>query len=200
MQPLLWRAGRIVCLSIAGFLLLSGAAVCWKRDSIVLGVQDWWKVRQETALKKEEEHRAAALKKAILSQVTELPLVDEVAVLRLADKPLFQDQKPFSKTPHGTLMYEAKKIVLTGQEAQPLASLWRSESVIIDGTGCHEPHHALHFYRNGTQIGEAIVCFTCGNAEVTCAPFGKRLIGLDSTLPQYWALKTRLESLVGPAR
>lgn len=57
---------------------------------------------------------------------------------------------------------EATK-VLTGKEAQTIATLWREQSYGGTGAACHDPAYAIKFYSQGKAILYVSVCFACQN-------------------------------------
>ena len=82
---------------------------------------------------------------------------------------------------------------------ESLAALWRSQKVQENGVMCHDPHHAVLFFHKGREISRTLICFHCINAEIPCSMFRGDLVMFDDQIPEYRALKSNLEGLVGSA-
>jgi hypothetical protein len=189
MRPSIKRVGKIAGWTIAGCLLVAGIALWTQRNTLRDGWQKW-----------KQDYQAESLKKALKTEVSQLPPVDEVEVYRFSGEPASPGQKPFRRSHYGDmLLYEAKKVILKGSDALAQAKLWRSQSVFSNGVGCHEPHHALRFLNHGKQVSLVIICFQCENVEIPCTFLGGELAEFDTRQPQYTALKKRVEELVGAA-
>lgn len=52
---------------------------------------------------------------------------------------------------------------LTGEEAQKLASMWRTLTYLPVSPDCHFPRHAITFRKGETVVAEASICFECNN-------------------------------------
>jgi hypothetical protein len=189
MKPLVKRVVKLLLWSVSGFLLLAGIVLWTQKDTLRRDWENW-----------QREYQASGLEKALRTEVSQLPPVDEVEVYRLSFKPVFPGQSAFHRSVEDRIsLYEVKKSTLKDAEAVALADLWRSLSVTRNGVGCHEPHHALRFLNHGKQVSLAIICFQCENAEIPCTFLGGELVEFDSRQPQYTALKKRIEELVGAA-
>ena len=57
---------------------------------------------------------------------------------------------------------ESRKIV-TGIEAQTIATLWRRQSYSPDSAACHFPGYAIKFYAEDQPIVYASLCWECDN-------------------------------------
>ena len=63
-------------------------------------------------------------------------------------------------------------VIFKGQEAQNIASLWRSQDWYESAAACHYPGYGMQFLSKGKVITFATVCLTCTNIS-----FEKPLIG-----------------------
>jgi hypothetical protein len=89
--------------------------------------------------------------KKIFKPVTvNLPDVDRVDIHRLK----FQE--------HGRDPVIATR-QLTGEEAQKLATMWRTLTYLPVSADCHFPRHAITFKKGDTVVAEASICFECNN-------------------------------------
>lgn len=55
--------------------------------------------------------------------------------------------------------------ILTGKEAQAIATLWRELEYGGIGAACHEPAYAIKFYAKEKAILYVSVCYSCQNIE-----------------------------------
>ncbi len=55
--------------------------------------------------------------------------------------------------------------ILTGKEAQAVATLWREQEYGGTGAACHEPAYAIKFYAKDKAILYVSVCYGCQNIE-----------------------------------
>ncbi len=181
------RLVKIVLITLLASILFAVPVVWWQWDGIREEFLDafipYWKSQVQAAIR---------------AGVKDLPAVDKVVVMRFENKPVSVGQKKYATAILGGQLYIAKEVSLIGSDAEAIASIWRKLNVGKDFTACHEPHHAVRFYGNGRQLTEFIICFHCSNASLPVS-FGRELVGLDDTKPEYQALQARIEALVGPA-
>lgn len=97
--------------------------------------------------------------KEFLPYTRHLPAIDKVELLKL---------KLINQEANGVIdeqwngEIEATK-VMTGVEAQKVASLWRAQTYNQSLSACHEPAYAVKFYAKGKLIVYASVCWACNN-------------------------------------
>lgn len=72
---------------------------------------------------------------------------------------------------------EATKIV-EGDEAQRIASLWRTQQYRPYTASCHLPAYAIKFYSEGKVLVYASLCWECDNIDFI-SPELKRTQGFD---------------------
>lgn len=140
--------------------------------------------------------------KAIQKYGADLPPVDEVRLLRLADKPSKNNlgTYPILLNEPSTLHIAAEK-TLSGPHAQEIATLWRQLRLHTDYmAGCYDPHHVVQFRFQGSVICEALIRFDCGNTTIPAA-FFKTLVSFESfpkqEAPDYLKFQNLVETQVG---
>lgn len=141
------------------------------------------------------------MNRSIASYGSNLPPIDEIRLLRLANKPAQPDlgtfKIPFHEGPD--LRIVADK-TLAGTAAQSLANQWRQLRLHNDYmAGCYDPHHVLQFRSGGKVICEAVMCFACGNTTLPAFPI-RTLVSFenaDGGSPSYRQFKQSVEAEIG---
>lgn len=165
---------------------------------IVSGIGLWLKWSElERAV---YDYRRSCMPSVVKRYCTALEPVDRVEVLRIGLRTPVKGEAiytiPLDERMDCPIF---KTAVLTGQEAEEMAQLWRGQYLHdFYRTMCHEPHHVLRFYRGSRHVVDAVICFTCENVALPLFP-GHELITFDPTRPSYAAFQRRIESLVGRA-
>lgn len=179
----LWRIG-LACLLL---FLVAGLWGVAYRDEL----EQAWK-----------GYRAREIERSISRYGADLAPIEEVRLLRLAEERPPQSRGTFSVSysePSKRFIVEDK--IIRGDAAQEFASLWRSATVHNHYlAACYTPHHVIQFRAGGKCVGEAVVCFLCGNTTLPAFPT-RTLVSFES-LPHeesapYLALKDAVEGLIG---
>jgi hypothetical protein len=90
-------------------------------------------------------------RKEFLAYTRNLPAIDRIELLKLKLKDSRWDGEV------------AASKVLTGAEAQKVASLWRRQTYTSSLAACHEPAYAIKFYSRKRLIAYASVCWSCNS-------------------------------------
>ena len=118
-----------------------------------------------------EGYMAYQVKSSVARYGQKRPPIDEVKLVRFARERSNKSQRrlvvPLSKNSEG---YVVSEKLISGVDAQRLATLWRGLTFVQNHTMCYDPHHVVEFRFKGKVICEAVICFHCMNSSLPAFP------------------------------
>lgn len=107
-------------------------------------------------------HPRTASDRGVLRYTRHLPAIDKVELEKFNTREIWIESIAASK-------------VIEGQEAQAIATLWRTQNYRAASAICHYPAYGMKFYARGRVVLYASICWQCDNIEFMIPGLKSRL-------------------------